>query len=48
MGEAFRIAREEMATENERIRMLHSACWRPADIEQVFINGDLERACRTT
>jgi Cysteine sulfinate desulfinase/cysteine desulfurase and related enzymes len=22
MGEAFRIAREEMATENERIRML--------------------------
>ena len=44
MGEAFRIAREEMGTENERIRMLHR---RLVDglqqIEQVFINGDIER-----
>jgi cysteine desulfurase len=33
-----------MGTENERIRMLHdSACWRARQIEQVFINGDLER-----
>ena len=27
MGEAFRIAREEMATENERIRMLRDRLW---------------------
>ncbi|HQY07870.1 MAG: IscS subfamily cysteine desulfurase [Burkholderiales bacterium] len=44
MGEAFRIAREEMGTENERIRMLHR---RLVDglqqIDQVFINGDIER-----
>ncbi len=44
MGEAFRIAREEMGTENERIRMLQQRLLRGiADIEQVFINGDLER-----
>ncbi|BDI04493.1 IscS subfamily cysteine desulfurase [Sphaerotilus microaerophilus] len=44
MGEAFRIAREEMGAENERIRSLQR---RLVDgltkIEQVFINGDLER-----
>jgi cysteine desulfurase len=43
MGEAFRIAREEMATENERIRMLRDrllAGFR--DLEEVYINGDLE------
>jgi cysteine desulfurase len=40
MGEAFRIAREEMGTENERIRMLHQRLVRGlADIEQVFLNG---------
>ncbi len=44
MGEAFRIAREEMGTEIERIRMLQQRLLRGiADIEQVFINGDLER-----
>jgi len=44
MGEAFRIAREEMATENERIRMLQQRLLRGiGDIEQVFINGHLER-----
>ena len=44
MGEAFRIARVEMGTESERIRMLHHrllAGLQP--IEQVFINGHLER-----
>ena len=42
MGEAFRIAREEMATENERIRMLRDKLWNGlSDIEQVFLNGDL-------
>jgi cysteine desulfurase len=44
MGECFRIAREEMATENERIRMLRDKLWNGlSDIEQVFLNGDLER-----
>jgi cysteine desulfurase len=40
MGEAFRIAREEMATENERIRMLHKRLLGGlSDIEQTFLNG---------
>jgi cysteine desulfurase len=40
MGEAFRIAREEMATENERIRMLHERLLGGlSDIEQTFLNG---------
>jgi cysteine desulfurase len=44
MGEAFRIAREEMGTESERVRMLQQRLLRGlSDIEQVFINGDLER-----
>jgi cysteine desulfurase len=44
MGEAFRIAREEMGTESERIRMLHNKLLTGlTDIEQVFVNGDLER-----
>ena len=43
MGEAFRIAREEMGTEIERIRMLQQRLLRGiSDIEQVFINGHLE------
>jgi cysteine desulfurase len=42
MGEAFRIAREEMGTELERIRMLHERMLRGlSDVEQVFVNGDL-------
>jgi cysteine desulfurase len=44
MGEAYRIAREEMGTESERIRMLHNRLLAGlSDIEQVFVNGDLER-----
>jgi cysteine desulfurase len=44
MGEAFRIAREEMGTENERIRMLQRRLLDGLkDMEQVFINGDTER-----
>ena len=44
MGEAFRIAREEMGTELERVRMLQQRLLKGiASIEQVFINGDLER-----
>ena len=43
MGEAFRIARVEMASENERIRGLQQRLLRGfADIEQVFINGNLD------
>jgi cysteine desulfurase len=43
MGEAFRIAKEEMGTEIERIRMLQQRLLRGiADIEQVYINGSLE------
>jgi cysteine desulfurase len=42
MGEAYRIAREEMGTESERIRMLHNKLLAGlTDIEQVFVNGDL-------
>jgi cysteine desulfurase len=44
MGEAFRIAREEMATENDRIRMLRDRLWAGlSQIEQVYLNGDFER-----
>jgi cysteine desulfurase len=44
MGEAFRLAREEMATENERIRMLRDRLWQGmSQIEQVFLNGDMEQ-----
>jgi len=44
MGEAFRIAREEMGTESERIRMLQQRLLTGLqDIEQTFVNGNLER-----
>ena len=44
MGEAFRLAREEMATDNERIRMLRDRLWAGiSQTEQVFLNGDWER-----
>jgi len=44
MGEAFRIARAEMATENERIRMLRDRLWQGLGrIDEVYVNGDLER-----
>jgi cysteine desulfurase len=44
MGEAFRIAREEMGAESERIRMLQKRMLDGfKDMEQVFINGDMER-----
>jgi cysteine desulfurase len=44
MGEAFRIARAEMGTEGERIRMLQQRLLRGlSDIEQVFLNGHAER-----
>jgi cysteine desulfurase len=43
MGEAFRIAKEEMATENERIRMLRDRLWKGlSSMEEVYLNGDME------
>jgi len=42
MGEAFRLAREEMATENKRIGALRDRLLKGlSDIEHVFVNGDL-------
>jgi cysteine desulfurase len=42
MGEAFRLARLEMATENERIRMLRDRLMEGLmDIEEIYVNGDL-------
>ena len=44
MGEAFRIAREEMSEELPRIAALHDRLVRGlSDIEQTFINGHLTR-----
>ncbi|NML29830.1 IscS subfamily cysteine desulfurase [Paraburkholderia antibiotica] len=44
MGEAFRIAREEMATENERVRMLRDRLLNGlSEIEEVYVNGDMEK-----
>ena len=42
MGEAFRLAREEMAFENRRIGVLRDRLLKGlSDIEQTFINGDM-------
>jgi cysteine desulfurase len=44
MGEAFRLARLEMATENERIRALRDRLWNGiSQIEEVYLNGDLDQ-----
>ena len=43
MGEAFRIARLEMAAENDRIRMLRDKLLAGIkDMEEVYVNGDLD------
>jgi cysteine desulfurase len=43
MGEAFRLAKVEMAAENERLLMLRNRLWDGIkDIEAVYINGDME------
>ncbi|MCX7212724.1 MAG: IscS subfamily cysteine desulfurase [Burkholderiales bacterium] len=42
MGEAFRLARLEMAAENERVRMLRDRLYRGVcEMEEVFVNGDM-------
>ncbi|WP_298231352.1 IscS subfamily cysteine desulfurase [uncultured Azohydromonas sp.] len=44
MGEAFRIAKEEGPAERERIRALQQRLLKGlSDIEQTFVNGDLEK-----
>jgi len=44
MGEAFRIAKEEMATENDRMLMLRNRLYDGLkDIEEAYVNGDLEQ-----
>lgn len=44
MGEAFRIAKEEMGTESERVRMLQQRLINGLkDIEQTFLNGHAEK-----
>ncbi|HHQ4534088.1 IscS subfamily cysteine desulfurase [Aeromonas sp. 75A] len=44
MGEAFRIAKEEMVSEGERILALRQRLWDGIkDIEAVYINGDLDQ-----
>lgn len=44
MGEAFRIAREEMETENRRIHVLRDRLWNGLkDMEEVYVNGDLDQ-----
>lgn len=44
MGEAFRIAKEEMHAESARILKLRQKLWNGfADMEQVFANGSLEQ-----
>ena len=44
MGEAYRLARLEMATGSERIRMLRDRLWAGlSQIDEVYLNGDWER-----
>lgn len=44
MGEAFKYAKEEMAADNERIRMLRDRLWNGIkDIEEIYVNGDMEQ-----
>ncbi|MEG1110426.1 MAG: IscS subfamily cysteine desulfurase, partial [Hafnia sp.] len=43
MGEAYRIAKEEMATEVPRLRALRDRLWDGLkDLEEVYLNGSLE------
>ena len=43
MGEAFRIANEEMEVDNIRIRKLRDKFWAQLkDVEEIYLNGDLD------
>ena len=49
MGEAFRIAKEEMAADNERILMLRNRLLNGLkDIDELYINGTLSSVFRVT
>lgn len=44
MGEAFRIAREEMVTEAAHMRALRDRLWNGVkDMEEIYLNGDLDQ-----
>jgi cysteine desulfurase len=44
MGEAFRIAKEEMKADNNRIRKLRDKLWDGLkDMEEIYLNGDLDQ-----
>ena len=44
MGEAFRLAKLEMAAGNDRVRMLRDRLWNGlSTIDEVYVNGDMER-----
>lgn len=44
MGEAFRIAKVEMADEIDRVRSLRDRLWNGLnDMEEVYLNGDMDR-----
>ncbi len=43
MGEAFRIAREEMQADNEKLLRMRNRLWDGVkDMEEVYLNGDLD------
>jgi cysteine desulfurase len=43
-GEAARLAKQEMASDSERVRALRDRLWNSIkDMEEVYVNGDLER-----
>ncbi len=44
IGEAFRIAKLEMAADNQRIRLLRDRLWKGVnEMDEVYVNGDMER-----
>jgi cysteine desulfurase len=44
MGEAFRIAKEEMQADNDKLLRLRNKLWDGLkDMEEVYLNGDLDR-----
>jgi len=44
MGESFRLAKEEMATENVRIKKLRDRLWAGvSEMDAVYLNGDIEQ-----
>ena len=47
MGEAYRIAKEEMTTEIPRIRALRDRLYNGLkEIEETYVNGSMEQSCR--